>query len=167
MYLRALGRLSQTLIEIVDSAGTPEVIAKTAIQKAIESGVIGKHRARLAWYERADQVWAVFDRDEHLHFDEAIDLCQNNDIHIGRSNPCFEVWLILHFEDFHRPDERDKVLGHLCKLCPEYKNGKGRDVNFDNIIKNLKRQKGGLKSNVRRERLKETNMGRLLPTSLN
>lgn len=137
LYLRALGRVSNTVIEILEGSGTPEVIAKIAIEKAKQLGVIGKARAGLAWYERADEVWAVFDRDEHHHFEEGVRLCRENCIGVGRSNPCFEVWLILHFEDFHRPDARDQVLARLCGLCPEYKVGKGREVHFDAILRNL------------------------------
>jgi hypothetical protein len=139
LYLRALARASNTIIDILGGAGTPEVIAKTAIGKANELGVIGKRRRKLDWYERTDEVWAVFDRDEHHHYNEGIDLCRDNKIHVGRSNPCFEIWLILHFEDFQKPDARDEVLAHLCGLCPEYKIGKGRDADFAAILQNLEK----------------------------
>ncbi len=137
LYLRALARRSPTALELYEGAGTPEVIAKFAIEKALELGVIGKRRKKLAWYERADQAWAVFDRDEHHHFDEAVRLCEENGINIARSNPCFEVWLILHYEDFHKPDPRDKVFAHLCSLCPSYKDGKGRSADFNELLENL------------------------------
>lgn len=134
LYLRALARASNTMIEIFPGAGTPEIIANTAIEEAKQRGVIGRRRKGLAWYERTDEVWAVFDRDEHQHYDEALKLCETNGIKVGRSNPCFEVWLILHYEDFHRPDERSEVLSHLCKLCPEYREGKGREADFDKMM---------------------------------
>ena len=43
-------------------------------------------------FEENDQVWAVFDRDEHPRFDEAIALCDGHGVLVGRSNPCFELW---------------------------------------------------------------------------
>ncbi|WP_375789970.1 RloB family protein [Bradyrhizobium sp. Pha-3] len=136
-YLRALARWADIIIDVIAAAGTPEVIAKKAIEEATSRGVIGRRRAKLLWYERTDEVWAVFDRDEHKYYEEALRLCEQNGIGIGRSNPCFEVWIVLHFEDFHRPDDRDKVFDHLCNLCPGYEEGKGKKVDFDELLKNL------------------------------
>jgi hypothetical protein len=124
-------------LDIHKAVGTPEVIARFAIERAREAGVIGKRRAKLAWYERADEVWAIFDRDVHDYFDEGVRLCEENGIRVGRSNPCFEVWLILHYDDFHKPDGRDQVFERLCAFCPEYKDGKGRKVDFNRLIDNL------------------------------
>ena len=52
----------------------------------------------------------MVDRDKHKRFDEAITLCEKNGINVARSNPCFEVWLILHMVDYDRQDE-----SHLVK----------------------------------------------------
>jgi RloB-like protein len=125
------------VIDVIPGAGTPDAIAKIAIAEATARGVIGRGRKKLAWYERTDEVWAVFDRDEHHHYDDAIRLCEETQICVGRSNPCFEVWLILHFQDFHKPDGREAVLAHLCEVCPSYKLGKGREADFDKIIMKL------------------------------
>lgn len=50
-----------------------------------------------------DHFWCVFDvesppekRDKHLS--AAIDMARANEIGLAVSNPCFELWLILHFE---------------------------------------------------------------------
>jgi hypothetical protein len=137
LYFKALERISNTIIDIIAGAGTPDAIAKIAITQATARGVTGRGRKKLAWYERTDEVWAVFDRDDHCHFDAAIRLCEENQIFVGRSNPCFEVWLILHFEDFQKPDGRDAVLARLCDVCPEYKRGKGREADFDKLILEL------------------------------
>jgi len=137
LYFKALQRISNTIIDIIPGAGTPDAIAKTSIAEATARGVIGRGRRKLAWYERTDEVWAVFDRDEHHHYDDAIRLCEENQIFVGRSNPCFEIWLILHFEDFQKPDGREAALAYLCSVCPEYKLGKGREVDFNQIIEKL------------------------------
>ena len=65
-------------------------------------------------------MWAVFDRDTHADFDEAVMLYADNDVRVGRSNPCFEVWLILHVEDYDRPNPSAKVERHLARLRREY-----------------------------------------------
>jgi len=48
------------------------------------------------------QVWCVFDRDSFpaQHFNEAIFLAQNNDIHVAYTNEAFELWYLLHY-DYH------------------------------------------------------------------
>jgi RloB-like protein len=112
------------------------VIAAKAVEEAKKRGFIGKKRG-LEWYAKSDQVWAVFDRDEHQHFDQGVKVCAENGVFLARSNPCFEIWLILHVEDFHRPDERHHVFDHLCTLRPEYKEGKGRALDYVRLIREL------------------------------
>jgi hypothetical protein len=136
-YLRALQKLSNTIIDTIGGAGTPEVIAAIAIEEAQRRGVIGRKRRNLDWFEKTDEVWAMFDRDQHEHFNKGVALCEKHSIPIARSNPCFEVWLILHFIDYHKPDERDVVFNYLCELCPSYKEGKGRDMKFADLLKDI------------------------------
>ena len=68
----------------------------------------------------ADEYWCMFDRDEHDDFDPAVRAAAANDIKIAYSNPCIELWFILHFRDqtawIHRHDAQDaseQLL--LCK----------------------------------------------------
>lgn len=46
-----------------------------------------------------DYIYCVFDKDKHISFNMAIDEIKktNNMRHIV-SNPCFEYWILLHFE---------------------------------------------------------------------
>lgn len=46
-----------------------------------------------------DEVWCVFDRDQHPNIAEAIDKAAANGVGIILSNPCIELWFILHFAD--------------------------------------------------------------------
>jgi len=46
-----------------------------------------------------DEAWAVVDVDDHAKLKEAIAVAKANKIGIAISNPCFEVWLVWHFED--------------------------------------------------------------------
>jgi hypothetical protein len=49
-----------------------------------------------------DEFWCVFDVEwprNHPGLGEAIEQARQNDIQLAVSNPCFEVWLILHFQD--------------------------------------------------------------------
>jgi hypothetical protein len=49
-----------------------------------------------------DEFWCVFDVEwprNHPGLKEAVQRARANDIYLAISNPCFEVWLILHFRD--------------------------------------------------------------------
>ena len=51
-----------------------------------------------------DEFWCVFDVEwpkNHPNLREALDLARRNDIKLAVSNPCFELWLVLRFQD-HR-----------------------------------------------------------------
>jgi hypothetical protein len=79
-----------------------------------------------------DQIYAVFDRDQHDSYHQALDRANHlhhrlkNDEHrlvsfqAIASVPCFEVWLLLHFEDLHAALHRDEVYRRLKKHLPGY-----------------------------------------------
>lgn len=57
-----------------------------------------------------DQLWAVVDRDkwtEKMLSEVAMKCSQNRFFNFCVSNPCFELWLILHLEDVERYSEED------------------------------------------------------------
>ncbi|HTI22314.1 MAG TPA: RloB family protein [Kutzneria sp.] len=45
-----------------------------------------------------DEVWCVVDTDE-FDIARAMTLADQLDVRLAVSNPCFEVWLLLHFDD--------------------------------------------------------------------
>lgn len=45
-----------------------------------------------------DEVWCVFDVDNFPHIAEAVRLATQEMFSVAVSNPCFELWLLLHFE---------------------------------------------------------------------
>ncbi|MCU8007109.1 RloB family protein [Shewanella sp. SM87] len=81
-----------------------------------------------------DQVFCVFDRDDHASFFNAIkkiDMVNNKlkkKVFIAiPSDPCFEIWLILHFrfttklyEKSGRKSAANLVVDDLKKLLPDY-----------------------------------------------
>ena len=50
-----------------------------------------------------DEVYCVFDRDQHVHFQTASRDAQSAKLKLARSWPCFEYWLVLHFVYHRRP----------------------------------------------------------------
>ena len=41
--------------------------------------------------------WIVFDRDQVQNFDQIIKAAEKEGIHVGWSNPCFEIWMFGYF----------------------------------------------------------------------
>lgn len=69
------------------------------VQRAVAAKKAGIREARRGRGRPYDQIWCVFDRDEHPHFAEAVELAVAHDIRVAVSNPCIELWFILHFEE--------------------------------------------------------------------
>lgn len=70
--------------------------------------------------EDFDQVWCVFDVD-HFEVAGAVVEARRKGIEVAVSNPCFELWLILHFGDHsaHAATYR-ALLPYLKKHVPGY-----------------------------------------------
>ena len=89
-----------------------------------------------------EQVFAVFDRDDHKSYFDALQLAASLDKKLRNDNnqpvvfrviasvPCFELWLLLHYEDILDPLHRDEVMSRLKKYIPSYE--KGMDKIFSN-----------------------------------
>ena len=118
-------------IEIDPAAGTPMTIANRAAKLAKQRG------KEVDSFAKNDEIWAVFDRDLHPNHAEAVGLCDAKHVGVARSNPCFEVWLILHFTEFERPDDRHAVQRHFETLCPDYDKNKGKRPDCGRFIDKL------------------------------
>jgi hypothetical protein len=45
-----------------------------------------------------DEIWCMFDIDEHPNVDNAFALANGQGITLAVSNPCVELWFLLHFK---------------------------------------------------------------------
>jgi hypothetical protein len=136
-YFRAVGRMIQGALlelEIIDAAGVPRTIAQRACDRRAS---LRRGRTRKDSFVENDQVWAVFDRDEHPGISDALTRCHNGDVSVAFSDPCFEIWLILHFIDFDKPDDRHQVQGELAAVCHSYNVNRGKSADFDLMVSNL------------------------------
>ena len=136
-YFRALrSHYSETLVSVeFGEQGRPPITLAETAQKFVKSAGSGRGKGRRPnLFEEYDQVWVVFDRDEHERFDEAVLLCEATGIGVARSNPCFEVWLILHMEDYDRPDDPHHVKNAFDRLHSEHGQGLARDAIFEKLM---------------------------------
>lgn len=122
--IRIQARISTTHIKIINGEyGTqPLQIVEFAIDEFKKSRTY-------------DRVYAVFDRDDHNTYANAISKAEahnkklKNDenksviLEAVTSVPCFELWLLLHFADIRSWLHRDEVLSRLKRFIANYDKG--------------------------------------------
>ncbi len=69
-----------------------------------------------------DEIWIIIDRDGYTKHPQVFDRAKNfSDIKIGFSSPCFEFWLLLHFEYTSAPfTDCDSTIKKLENYLPDY-----------------------------------------------
>lgn len=153
-YFRALrSQYNGSLVSIQfgDKGRVPITLAEKALKFAKSARAERGRSGRRNLFEELDQVWVVFDRDEHERFDEAVSLCEANRIGVARSNPCFEVWLILHMVDYDRQDDRHRVKDEFDRLLSEHGQGLATNVMWEKLTMEIEAaEKRGVKMNQRR-----------------
>lgn len=66
-------------------------------------------------FKDTDEFWLIIDRDDweeiHNHnFDKLVEDCnKEKNFFLAMSNPCFEIWLILHLKDINEFDEVERI----------------------------------------------------------
>jgi len=69
-----------------------------------------------------EHQWIVIDRDEHESFSETLDKAKSKGVDVAYSNPSFEFWFLLHFEDYTTATHRHHLPDLLKKHLPYEKN---------------------------------------------
>lgn len=91
-YLRRLAKSNSNVVLKIEKSGkSPDTLVREA-QK------LYKATNRI---HSSDQVWCIFDVDDvsHQSIKEIRARASTNDIKTATSNPCFELWLVLHKEN--------------------------------------------------------------------
>jgi hypothetical protein len=127
-------RLQTANVEVHPSALGTEPIQVVRYAKNLFVAGDPHRRIRAKAFEK---VFAVFDRDDHKSYFDALKLAgsldgkMRNDVKqpvefkAVASVPCFELWLLLHYEDIRHPLHRDEVLTRLKLHIPGYAKGAG------------------------------------------
>lgn len=115
--VRVLFDLSSTEVIVAeDNDSAPSSVVEYALHRCAEPGGY-------------DKVFCVFDRDNHESFQRACDRVRSLatrtrnplPIAVAVSIPCFEFWLLLHFERTDAPFHRcDDVIQRLRGYLPGY-----------------------------------------------
>lgn len=132
-------------IEPVKNAGSPI----TLTEKAASIRKTQRSRSYIKNNGDNDRVWAVFDRDEHDYIAESFAICAKNDVGIAFSNPCFELWLILHYQDYDKDEHRHKTQDHCENVCPGYTKNRRKVPDLAALVDRIE------EAEVRADRLQE------------
>jgi hypothetical protein len=101
IYLEQLRRrlhLTATRIEVVQAAGTDP---RSVVTSAIDLKKTRHHEALRGEGVDYSEVWVVFDSEHKVGTGElknALNMARAAKVEVALSAPCFEYWLVLHFE---------------------------------------------------------------------
>jgi hypothetical protein len=96
------------------------VIAKHSHTDPI--GVLTDLQVALKKDSEFEHQWIVIDRDEHESFANALYQAKSINVNVAYSNPSFELWYLLHFEDFNSSIHRHDLPTRLQKYLHYSKN---------------------------------------------
>lgn len=121
-YLRLINRRARDALielEVVDEDATSP---KQLVERACGVLTAARREARRTRDPNAkvDEIWCVFDVDEHRMIREAREQAHANGVHAAISNPSFELWLVLHFTDQTAYLHRDEALRRVRDHLPDY-----------------------------------------------
>lgn len=95
---------------------------------------LARHAAELRDTDGYDEAWCVIDVDEY-DIGAAVAEARRLDVRLAVSNPCFEYWLLLHFEKCDAPLTcYDDVKPRLKRHMPDYNK---QSLKFDDYVAGL------------------------------
>ncbi|MEU9712565.1 RloB family protein [Streptomyces sp. NPDC047967] len=116
-YFKGLSADLRTLpvaIRLGGEHGEPQSLVRAAIEHRKRAPRSPEDR-RTAY----DEVWCVIDVEAprpHDGLDSALELARQHGIEVALTNPCFELWIMLHFHDvtgYRTSDQAQKELERL------------------------------------------------------
>lgn len=116
-------------LRVLGKTGVPLTVVRAAI--AERSRLIEQARKKNGASPIPFSVWAVFDRDEH-EVQEALQLAEEHKIGVAFSNPCFELWPLLHLvNEYGAQDGRHEVQRRLHAVMPNYHHDRSPRLDFE------------------------------------
>lgn len=85
----------QIILNIDPFRGVPLSLVNRAVARSRED----KQDEKRGQGPGYDEIWCVFDVDNHPDIATAVNIARDHNIYLAISNPCLELWFILHFQD--------------------------------------------------------------------
>ena len=97
---------------ISDGLGAPMTVVDSAVEKKRDEA----REARRGRGRASDEYWCVIDVDQHPKLVPAVEKAIANGISVAVSNPCVELWFVLHFQDQAAEIDRKRAQAISKKL---------------------------------------------------
>jgi hypothetical protein len=124
------------------------------ISSIIPDLVVYIQSQKIVFDKEIDKICLIVDRDKESfvnnptndQYTYVVEKCRENEIDFYLTNPCFEFWLLLHFDEVHHLDKNSlldnpKITAkkryaevELCKLVSGYKKNQ---IKFEKFITNI------------------------------
>ena len=146
-YLTAFCRINgngMVHVTSLKAQGVPKTIVNRCILKKDE--LVESYKKSKDPLDNKYEIWAVFDCDEHPCINESFQRADSKGIYVAYSNPCFELWALLHIRsqeaNIHRHDLQSVLAKELSgydikskKICAvllnnNYDEAKERAINL-------------------------------------
>lgn len=109
-YFEGLIRLCRNpRVQLVFAREQGEPLTLVRIAKQYRQEALDRARAEADQNLIFESVWCVFDVDEHRKIPDARQMARDNQIELAISNPCFELWLLLHFAEPPGQEDRHAI----------------------------------------------------------
>ena len=121
VYFQELKKTHREVVTVLISGGKPGELNPKRVLKRLRDEVL-KHRRNMDWL-RSDSAWLVVDTDQWAEEErqEILREARDGDFQLAASNPCFEVWLLLHFREAWPSatgkDLRELLAANDCLGC--------------------------------------------------
>ena len=105
-------------------------------------------------FDYGDQVWCVFDADNNTpaNLAAARQSAELSNINLCLSNPCFELWYLLHYTYYYTPISTSNLLQKLTNYIPNYNKSK-------EYFESLFDKRGGAIINARKLNRQHSDLG--------
>jgi len=132
-YLETYSRLYPGVLaglELKRAQGVPA----TLVSKAVELKKTISRRSYIEQNGKNDEIWVVCDRDAHPNYHQSIAQAHSQGIKVAASNPCFELWLILHFKEVDAALNHHEIQSLCQKEVPGYQKRACKVPDLDKVI---------------------------------
>ncbi len=105
-------------VEVLPEQGVPKTLVEHAVERKKQA--LREAKKQGDSFLKYDEIWCVFDVDAHPNLAEAKQQALDNGLRLAISNPCVELWLLLHFQDQRAEQTRANIQAACRNHLPEY-----------------------------------------------
>ena len=131
-----------SLVDVIVEGGKGVPFSVVQAAKKLRDDAISDATRKSDEYLKYQSVWCVFDVDSHPNPNGAKKMALTNGLNVAVSNPCFELWLLLHLRDCPGELHRHTAQEMLKKHVPGYH----KDVDFEDYRAGYEKAVRGAKS---------------------